>query len=311
MSIAPAGWEHIKITSSLLSIAIFTVILRFIARRRARLAIGADDWTLLLATLLVLCYVSCWLTYAVTFVMTKISILLLYNRVFPVYAFRVTCQLVGCLVIGMGSSILMIGFFQCRPFNYIWNKNIPGGICLPIAPVFYGTGIPTLLLNLIVVCLPFPIIWGLHMSWKHKLILMATFSTGGLSPILTIQTPTDAIVPAAMLIIVEPCVAIISVCLPTMGPALQDIASYSTIEYLKMICRIKTAVAPNRPPSVERAAAHSSFGSREPGVAGLGLASREDPLDAILLMIERSPECSSLEDMPMKPAMARGRWVSI
>ncbi|KAL8805633.1 MAG: hypothetical protein Q9200_005356 [Gallowayella weberi] len=189
MSIAPAGWGHIKVTSGLFGIAIVTVILRFIARRRARLDFGADDWTLLVAlalvflvyveglickhwtrmspsrrnslthssasgvvhggigkhlaqltpselTILLKCYLSCWLTYGSAFIITKISVLLLYRRVFPVYRFRIICYLVGFLVFTLGISILMVGFFQCRPFNYIWNKTIPGGVCLPTTPVF-------------------------------------------------------------------------------------------------------------------------------------------------------------------------------
>ncbi|KAL8808036.1 MAG: hypothetical protein Q9182_000314 [Xanthomendoza sp. 2 TL-2023] len=103
-----------------------------------------------------------------------------------------------------------------------------------------------------------------------------------------------------MLIIVEPCVAIISVCLPTMGPALQDLASYSTIEYLKMICRIKTAVAPQRPPSVERAMVYTPSGWRE-------RRSRDGVLDSLNL---GDAEAGSLENMPLEPAMTRGRWMS-
>ncbi|KAL8805634.1 MAG: hypothetical protein Q9200_005357 [Gallowayella weberi] len=120
---------------------------------------------------------------------------------------------------------------------------------------------------------------------------------------LSSKTRVDAIAPAAMLIIVEPCVAIISVCLPTMGPALQDLASYSTIEYLKMICRIKTAVAPQRPPSVERAMVYTPSGWREEPTRV-----RDGVLDSLSL---RDVESGSLENMPLEPAMARGRWMSV
>lgn len=55
MSIASGGQKHIKITSSLFALAIATVLLRFLARRRAKLHLGIDDWTLLTALALVLC----------------------------------------------------------------------------------------------------------------------------------------------------------------------------------------------------------------------------------------------------------------
>lgn len=53
MSIAPRGVQHIQITSVLLFLAIVTTYLRFIARRRARLEFRADDWTLLVAVIVV------------------------------------------------------------------------------------------------------------------------------------------------------------------------------------------------------------------------------------------------------------------
>lgn len=49
MSIASAGWKHIETTSCLLLIAIITTILRICSRRRVRLAVGADDWSLWIA----------------------------------------------------------------------------------------------------------------------------------------------------------------------------------------------------------------------------------------------------------------------
>ena len=51
--IAPGAQKHIAVTTILFSLTIIAVYSRFIARRRARLFIGADDWTLLGALTLV------------------------------------------------------------------------------------------------------------------------------------------------------------------------------------------------------------------------------------------------------------------
>lgn len=53
MSIPPEARKHVEITTTLLLLAIITVYLRFIARRRERVALGPDDWTLLAALALV------------------------------------------------------------------------------------------------------------------------------------------------------------------------------------------------------------------------------------------------------------------
>ena len=59
MSVAPAGWKHIETTSCLLLIAIVTTILRIRSRRRVRLAVGADDWSLWVALgLVVVIYIE-------------------------------------------------------------------------------------------------------------------------------------------------------------------------------------------------------------------------------------------------------------
>ncbi|KAI4175543.1 MAG: hypothetical protein LQ346_008056 [Caloplaca aetnensis] len=225
-------------------------------------------------TILLKCFVTCWVTSSATFIITKISILLFYKRIFPLRGVRIACTIVGCLVVILGAGNFVMGFLQCRPFAYSWNKSIAGGKCLPMYPLFYGTAIPTLLLNAVVVCLPMPTVWCLQMKRAHKIAVLAVFSLGALvclvgiiritsistfnpanlsctfisapsvNPALT-QWLTDMVIPDSistvfLVVVVEPCVAIISVCLPGIQPVLQDIAAYSTIEYLKMLCRIRT-----------------------------------------------------------------------
>lgn len=130
------------------------------------------------------------------------------------------------------------------------------------------------------------------------------------NPLMFFDT-ADAIAPAAKLIIVEPCVAIICVSLPTIGPALQDTAAYFTIEYLKMIRRIKDAVAPERSPSVERAKVDTPMAMREHKfdrpIMGLPWASEllEEDSEKI------SPSSDTLGGIPERPLMARGRLSSV
>ena len=124
--------------------------------------------------------------------------------------------------------------------------------------------------------------------------------------------PTDYIAPIFMLLVVEPCIAIICICLPTIAPALQDITSYSTIEYLKMVCRIKTAVALERSPSVERAEVYTPTVMRERNrsLPVLGLPWVSELLKDEESVIASAPS-ESLGEIPEKPIMARGRWMSV
>ncbi|KAI4107060.1 MAG: hypothetical protein LQ339_002756 [Xanthoria mediterranea] len=140
-----------------------------------------------------------------------------------------------------------------------------------------------------------------------------SFPSHTVNNLLTACNPTDAIAPAAMLVIVEPCLAVICVCLPTIAPALQDIASYPTIEYLKMICQIKTAVAPERSPSTERAEIYTPVDRRGGKIYGHRCGVSPDPESQLQEDDEeeeagqREGSQMSLGQIPEKAVMARGR----
>ncbi|KAL8725005.1 MAG: hypothetical protein Q9166_007628 [cf. Caloplaca sp. 2 TL-2023] len=203
------------------------------------------ELTLSELTILLKCYLVCWLTYAATFVVTKISVLLLYTRVFPVHTFRITCSLVGVLVVALGS--VSRASSVCNPRTVSTR---------PIYPVSL---------------LPSP---------THHQAFRSIYSY------LSFRIRTaDAIVPAVILIIVEPCVAIISVYVPTIAPSLQDVASYSIIEYLNKVCRIQTAVG-NRPSSVEQAMICTPTGNEHRELKTAELGGRQDMLDEVLEMPE-------------------------
>ncbi|KAL9597902.1 MAG: hypothetical protein Q9219_004855 [cf. Caloplaca sp. 3 TL-2023] len=261
MFISSGGRKHLEITTPFLILTVAAVYSRFVGRWRTRVAVGADDWTLLVAfvfvlamyveglvlvlgggigrhmkdlspaelTILLKCYLACWITFAATFALSKISILLLYNRLFPIPSMRIACWVTGGFALAMGVEICLTGFLQCRPLEYVWDKTTPGGSCMNVMVVFYNNAAFTLAINTVVILLPLPVLWGLQMKKTHKVGVIAIFLLG------------NTIINSAILIVVEPCVAIISICLPTMMPALRDLASYTTIEYLKAICRIKTA----------------------------------------------------------------------
>ncbi|KAL8667139.1 MAG: hypothetical protein Q9168_007334 [Polycauliona sp. 1 TL-2023] len=123
----------------------------------------------------------------------------------------------------------------------------------------------------------------------------------------------DTIVPIEILLVIEPCIAIIGICLPTIGPALQDIASYSTIEYKKMMCRIKMATERERSPSVERAEIYAPIDKSGMRIYEHLQDLSPDVESQSLIEQERARKISqhSLMELPEKPAMARLKWSSV
>lgn len=120
----------------------------------------------------------------------------------------------------------------------------------------------------------------------------------------SLQVLPDTLVESAILIIVEPCVAIVSACIPTLAPAVRDMTSWSIIEYKKMILRItNTQFEPDRPLSVERATVEELpmfEGMKQPIRPRLGV--RYDSLDILFDFSRRL----SGEKRDLKSEHARG-----
>ena len=119
---------------------------------------------------------------------TKISILLLYRRVFiavddvKIYGARfqrlvfVTLGLVvACYV-----SFETAGIFQCTPVQRSWNVAIPGH-CTSRISRMYAYAASNFLTDLVILALPMPVIHSLtHITQRQKIALMGVFAVGGL-----------------------------------------------------------------------------------------------------------------------------------
>ena len=120
------------------------------------------------------------MTFGAAFALAKLSILLLYVRIFPVPRFRIACAIVGVLAVFLGATISVLRFVQCTPFQYSWDKTILDGDCMDMRAVFYGGSIPALVLNVVIVGLPMPVVWRLHMKMCQRVRAMLVFGMGGL-----------------------------------------------------------------------------------------------------------------------------------
>ena len=116
--------------------------------------------------------------YFTTNTMIKISLLILYYRLFN--HIRLFCW----TLYGM-SAIVMMWFFGCTlaiifgcvPFSFHWNQMQPGH-CINLPAFVYGSGISNMFLDFMVLCLPFPMIFTLHTNTRVRLSLAAIFTLG-------------------------------------------------------------------------------------------------------------------------------------
>ena len=198
---------------------------------------------------------------AITF--PKLCILSIYLRIFITKAYRMTVYTLGMTVILTFIGGGLAGSLGCQPLAYFWDHTIPGGHCFNTNAFFRWISLPNVLTDVIMLVLPLPFIWALHMTRNQKIGLTVTFLTGSVGLIASIfrftkffrnDAITDGTFSSVELMswtIVEPGVYLIAASLPTLRPLVQrvfqstrssDITLKRTRDYSDGFSRRSTAV---------------------------------------------------------------------
>lgn len=74
-------------------------------------------------------------------------------------------------------SVLLEGFLLCQPVQFNWDKTIPGE-CHNENLAYLLAGITNLIIDVLVVVLPIPMLWGLQMPLTKKIGVIGMFSLG-------------------------------------------------------------------------------------------------------------------------------------
>ena len=129
--------------------------------------------------------------------LVKIAILMLYRRVFTGNQrwFKWTLWIMMTYSVLWGIATFIIVVVQCVPVPFFWNRAYlfykldppDNGSCLDTR----ASQVPSSLLNcigdLILLLLPFPVLWRLQMSLGRKLELMFIFGLGALYVLVPVQ----------------------------------------------------------------------------------------------------------------------------
>lgn len=118
--------------------------------------------------------------YTAAFTFPRLSILAMYMRIFTAKIYRITVYILGLVMIALYISTIFISFFKCRPFAYSWDKSIHGGHCININKAYQWITFPNILTDAVILILPLPVIWRLHVSKNQKLGLTVTFLAGSM-----------------------------------------------------------------------------------------------------------------------------------
>lgn len=86
--------------------------------------------------------------------------------------------IVAILSIMLAVAGILIGSLMCRPFAYSWDRTIAGGHCGDSLKMELSTCVVNIILDFMIVLLPLPLLWTLHVSLKKKALLSGIFSLG-------------------------------------------------------------------------------------------------------------------------------------
>ncbi|KAL8637525.1 MAG: hypothetical protein Q9228_005210 [Teloschistes exilis] len=165
--------DIIAALATTLGFAIITVVLRFISRHITRASLAGDDWTIVAA----LAISASVILYIVSLALTKVSILLLYRRIFPQRNYHLILWGVGTFVAAFTFANVVFVIFSCHPIQGAWNPFIKAK-CINGEAAVLAVAVLTTVTDLIILGLPLPLVWKLHLPALQRLQLTGVFLIG-------------------------------------------------------------------------------------------------------------------------------------
>jgi archaellum biogenesis protein FlaJ (TadC family) len=109
----------------------------------------------------------------------KISILLLYKRIFSVGRFHIVANILIGIIVAWAITFVCIIVFQCTPPDALWNELAPKS-CIDLSSALIATSTINAATDVIILLMPIPYIWKLQTTITQKWMLTGIFLTGGL-----------------------------------------------------------------------------------------------------------------------------------
>ncbi|KAJ5519097.1 hypothetical protein N7453_001519 [Penicillium expansum] len=150
--------------------------------------------------------------YDACITLPKLSVLCFYHRVLKRGAtwVRPTLWAVGTLCASWLIGSWLATTFQCTPIHASWQA-VPDSKCFTQWKFFTGTAAPSAVLDLVILLIPMPLLWSLHLTKGKRLLLIGLFICGYSVVILSVGR---------------------LITLLKAGSALEEDLTWSTIEYI-------------------------------------------------------------------------------
>ncbi|KAL2835075.1 hypothetical protein BDW59DRAFT_2855 [Aspergillus cavernicola] len=198
----------LPVSISLVCVSTIVVALRLFTRIRVVCAPGWDDWFLLLALLTDYAFFGVliaehsfglgkpqatispttyrgqlkmlWISvplYNLSLNLTKVSMILLYMRLFPTKTYRIVLTVVLVFIVCSGIWMVIGTLVVCIPIHSFWDIGVDR-TCLSRAVIWYLNAALQIAGDLILVILPMPQLVRLRIPLKQKICLVFIFALG-------------------------------------------------------------------------------------------------------------------------------------
>jgi len=120
--------------------------------------------------------------YGPTILFTKLSILLLYRRIFSPRRwspFNIALRLFEVVLILFYLALTIVKIWECSPRARIWDKSIKGR-CIDIPSLLNTSGLFNTISDVLILLVPIKSVWNLNMKPTKKLGVIAVFSVGSM-----------------------------------------------------------------------------------------------------------------------------------
>ncbi|KAH8691042.1 hypothetical protein GQ44DRAFT_582832, partial [Phaeosphaeriaceae sp. PMI808] len=231
-------------------------VLRIVSRRLGSVKLGVDDWFMMIGMFMTASYITMLFVllrfgmgrhvilvtdpkgltialitaevlYATSICFIKMSILSLYNRIFPQPWFKRTSIAVAVFIVLFTITKMCGDIFQCVPISSHWTGE--PATCIQFSVLVIVHGVLNIVTDFIIVGLPLPILWNLTLTKMKKQVLALMFmagifvciiSTVRLPVVKEVDTPDPSwdFVWPLVISAIELCAAVIAACVPTYRP---------------------------------------------------------------------------------------------
>lgn len=120
--------------------------------------------------------------YGPTILFTKLSILLLYRRIFSPRRwspFNIALRSFETVLILFYTALTIVKIWECSPRARIWDKSVKGK-CVDIPNLLNTSGFFNTISDLLILLVPIRSVWKLNIKSKKKLGVIAVFSVGSM-----------------------------------------------------------------------------------------------------------------------------------